>query len=319
MQALVKQKFEEISVKSDIVIADKFAEKFAIKLSFSLSAFDKTVICSDCNAADTKAKLLLNTHKFFSFSPTEIGKFIIVSSNKEHKIDKKIAVNIWYNQQETFLLRLQFVDTIANLAATNKYWYQSSAVTAKETEMMGYRTLKSYGLHDINRNPIDMLYDSNPYQGKNSNWRFEKRKKYNLIPSSNDIEHLKNIRNEYWNKVEDDWVCPICMREKINCVQPSKKNPWVFVIYKKPFFKEDKDCYDKDFLCQQCCRAHNLLHKEVDINNELELASVSLITREELKRLVISYKNDVHEIDNEYLEKHLLQEMEYRLFYIDIE
>lgn len=52
-----------------------------------LERFSRTLICGDCNAADSAAKDQLgDVCKFFSFSPREIQEFIEISPNRHHRI-----------------------------------------------------------------------------------------------------------------------------------------------------------------------------------------------------------------------------------------
>lgn len=69
MEQIVKSLFEKFSTQRNQVVADKLSEKFAVKTAFSLSAYDNTVICFDCNKADTDAKKIVGANKYFSFSP----------------------------------------------------------------------------------------------------------------------------------------------------------------------------------------------------------------------------------------------------------
>jgi len=54
-----------------------------------VSSFRPELVCSECNTADGKAKIILNGKipKYFSFSPSEISQFIIASPNSDHQID----------------------------------------------------------------------------------------------------------------------------------------------------------------------------------------------------------------------------------------
>jgi len=319
MKDLVKEKFEEYAVSCDEAIADKLAEKFAIKLSFALSAYDNTIICSDCNAADAKAKKLVATHKSFSFSPSDISKFIIVTANKEHQIDKEQALEIWLNQQDIFNIRMEFLNSVAKIAATNQYWYKPSDITAKEIVRISQHYMNQYGFFELSHNPEYLLYKSDVYKASSTDkWRTSKALKHGKIPSKQEIQHIINIRNQYWKKVDDDWFCPICQRSKIECVVPSKKNPWVFVIYKKPFYGEDNSYENKQYICNECHKVHTHIHKEVDQEQKLHLSDEALITKDELRELIISCSNDIHELNNEYAEQ-LLEEMKNRYNLIQME
>lgn len=57
--------------------------------------FPGTVICDQCNAADGLAKRKLGLPSDFSFSPTEIGRFIIATPYGKHKIDYDKARSVY--------------------------------------------------------------------------------------------------------------------------------------------------------------------------------------------------------------------------------
>lgn len=53
--------------------------------------FPETVICSSCNSADGAAKRQLKLPKNFSFSPGEIGTFVIATPHEGHAVDLDAA------------------------------------------------------------------------------------------------------------------------------------------------------------------------------------------------------------------------------------
>jgi len=316
MADLVKKRFEELSSKKSKVVADEFSEKFSIRLSFALASYDNTVVCSDCNDADTKAKALAKTHTDFSYSPDDIKQFIIVKNNTEHEINSEVAINIWNNQKDTFKLRMEFLNSIAAIAADNKNWYKPSKKTAKQTESLGKSYIKKYGLDKIQYEPEKLLYKTYIYKGSRDKWRYTKEYKHSKLPTSGDIQHLSQTRGKHWNDIDDSWICPICERTKINCIQPSKKNPWVFLTVNKSFYDDSELEYNnKKTICHECHRVSLHLHKEVDINSEIDLAYYGLITQEELKNCITSFKHNKHEIDNDYV-NNLLYDLDNRFQYL---
>lgn len=57
--------------------------------------FPKTVICGRCNAADGTAKRKLKLPADFSFSPHEIGEFVIAQPHGEHELNFELAEEIY--------------------------------------------------------------------------------------------------------------------------------------------------------------------------------------------------------------------------------
>lgn len=57
--------------------------------------FPRTVLCNQCNAADGAAKRRLQLPQNFSFSPEEIGRFVISTPHAAHKLDYEVAHAIY--------------------------------------------------------------------------------------------------------------------------------------------------------------------------------------------------------------------------------
>lgn len=222
MKDIVRRLFEEISSSRDNVVATELAERFAIRTSFAISAYDNTVICADCNKADGIAKLKAKIHSDFSFSPDEIGCFIKPSSNKAHEIDVGIAKDIWQKGLNTFEKRMQLAKYIAELAASDSHWYQPSSSTAKQVKDTANYRFNLCGLKDLSYEPERLLYNTTPFKGNHSSWRLNSRPPTEGIPTCGQIDHLSRTRGRCWNRYEDKWQCPCCERIKHGCLQPSK-------------------------------------------------------------------------------------------------
>lgn len=305
MKDLVKKRFQELSASKKTVVADSLAEKFATRLSFSFAAYDNTVICSDCNSADMEAKKLINSHKYFSFAPSDISEFIIVNDNLEHQIDEKKAKQIWEGQKEVFKIRMEFLDKLADIAAENTHWYKPSKITAKQTENTAGIYFEKYGLRKLNRGwPENLLYETNKYAGNKSTWRSKSKNISVMPPSNGEIEHMVKLNGKHWNKYDDDWHCPICLRSKVDCIQKSNKGSWFFTTVNKLFLEKNNIHWCENIeICSECSKVVNLIKKEVDILEELTMSDHWFLKVDELKQIVIQSQNTSHAIDNNYFEK----------------
>ncbi|MCD6173426.1 MAG: hypothetical protein J7J96_06505 [Sulfurimonas sp.] len=272
---LAKKRFDIISASKENIVADLTAQKFVERLSYALASYDKTVICSDCNSADKQAKKIVQAHKDFSFSPLEISKFIIVKNNLEHEIDEDIAKELWIKQQETFNTRLKLVDNIANIAAENAHWYQPSDETSVHTRRKANHYFELQGLKNICKYETEtLLYKTVVYSGKMDKWRKESRKLNHKIPTDGEIQHMSNLNGKFWNRLDSDWLCPICYRNKKSCLQPSKKNPWVFQTASKSFYNNSYPRWCEELvICNECHKTTTLIQKEVDLDGELNYSS----------------------------------------------
>lgn len=303
MRDLVKKRFEELSSSRDIVVADKLSEKFALRTSYAISAYDNTIICSDCNEADKNAKRIVGTHRDFSYSPNEIGQFIISRSNKEHEINSDIATKIWNEGSELFQTRMNVLNMLAELAASNSHWYQPSEVTAVQTERRARYSLERYGLRKIHYDPEKLLYSTENFKGPSSSWR---KKENPLIvdrPTNSQLQHLIQTRGNFWKKVEDSWRCPCCKRSKNECIRPSKKNPWVFEIKGMHLFSNDDERWlASETICNDCANVASSIGREVLAGEEIHWTS-SLISILELRQVVIPRPYSQHKINNNEVEK----------------
>jgi rubredoxin len=311
MKDIVRRLFEESSSNRDEVVANVLGERFAVRTSFAISAYDNTVICSDCNKADGVAKKLIKAHKDFSFSPDEIGKFILIKNNEEHEIDQEVAKKIWLEGQDTFNKRLKLGEYIAELAASDSHWYQPSEITAKKTKDRAYGLYRQYGLDQLTHDLTEkLLYNPVPFKGNHTSWRLSFKPIITKKPTGGEIAHLANTRGHYWKQYDDEWSCPCCSRSKYDCVQPSKRNPWVFEVKSFHSHDLDKDVYYKDIkVCNECFNtAYNLckealehVKERVDVDFSVDYLHC-LVKIEELQSIVQPRNNSSHFIENELVD-----------------
>ena len=307
MKEVVKSLFEKFSTSRDRVVANELSERFAIKTAFSLSAYDNTVICFDCNKADADAKKLIGAHKYFSFSPDEIKAFIKTTPNREHQIDEVTAVDVWRRVEPTFRTRMEMAERFARIAAEKMDWYQPSTRTARDTARIAKHFFELNGLLDIDQHePERLLYNTTPFKGENKSWRTTDSLLIRKIPSDNEISHLAATRGNYWRKYDSNWSCPCCDRSKIHCVRPSKKNPWVLEIKTVPLFIERDSSVDyrPDPMCADCIDTAINLGREVqnEGGSVLKFAS-SVITLQELSSIVIARPHSRHLFKNSLIDQ----------------
>lgn len=303
MSDFVNDEFTRISQNRSLVIADLKAERFVKRTAFAFSAYDNTIICSDCNSADAKAKKITKSPKEFSFSPDEIRKFIIIAPNQEHKINESVAMKVWEESKETFTIRCNFVKQIAELAASNTHWYQTSENTARQVERAAEYYMDYYGLKDINHvNPEGLLYKSNKFSGEKDSWRRNQKVRENKPPTKGEIQHLINLDNGLWEKTPDSWACPICMRSKLECVRKSNAGQWKFLLCTSKVFysHESQDHCQYQKVCNDCNTTATHIGSEAEsiANIKLSFSSAS-ITPQELGKVIISTPHSKHMVNND--------------------
>ncbi|MDD9158521.1 hypothetical protein PVK64_20380 [Aliivibrio sp. S4TY2] len=303
MKDVVKELFESFSIKQEVIVADALSEKFAIKTAFSLSAYDNTVVCFDCNKADADAKKIVQAHRYFSFSPKQIGEFVIVTPNEDHRIDPIKAMQVWKEAESIFTIRMQMAEKFARIAAEKKDWYQPSLETATNIVRKARWHFERHGVTKINKyEPEKVLYTPEPFKGKNSSWREKNNPQIWQKPNSKQLEHLASTRGKFWNRYQANWVCPCCNRNKLTCVRPSKKNAWVLEIKSGPMFDvvSSEVNYQAEPMCIDCLNtALNLgreAMKETGIN--IDFPS-SVICIEVLKQIILIRPHSQHNYLNE--------------------
>lgn len=308
MKEVVKSLFEDFSTKRDKIVADEMSEKFAIKIAFSLSAYDNTVVCFDCNKADSDAKKVVGAHRYFSFSPKEISEFILVNPNVEHEIDENAAKDVWSRVKSIFEIRLEMAKKFAYIAADKNDWYQPSEKTAKQIERIAKFNFNLNGLLEIEKHePERLLYNTEPFKGALDSWRRKASHGGVIIkPTEKELSHLEATRGKYWKRYDGKWKCPCCNRTKYECVSPSRKNSWVLEIKSSALFiiNENKVDYRPAPICRDCLDSAINLGREVMkvgcASVEFPSAVVSLM---ELSRSIVAKPHSKHTYENGYIDE----------------
>jgi hypothetical protein len=78
-----------------------------------IERFEQTLICIDCNLAEGQAKLGLAAEidRDFTFTPSEISRFINVGANRLHEVNMEKALLIWTTAKEDFADRIDFTQS----------------------------------------------------------------------------------------------------------------------------------------------------------------------------------------------------------------
>lgn len=307
MKDFVESEFSKFAHNNEHVNADILGVRFIERTAFALSAYDDTVVCSDCNNADAKAKKIALAPPQFSFSPEKIKKFIISKPNVEHQINESIARSLWWECKRTFEIRYLLVKKFAALGATNTHWYQPSKITARQTYRNGTALLKHHGLSNIKPDaPEKLLYKTSKFAGDKSSWRINRQKSVSLPPSDSELRHLINMKKYQWERVSEDWRCPVCQRLKKECVRKSNKGKWDFSI------STSKKLYDENSLnfvismivCNDCSTTATHIGSEVmaEVGETVSYGS-ALVSRDELSSVILATPHGKHEINNSAVER----------------
>lgn len=296
----VRQEFTLASENLPRILADESAKKFFRRIAFGFSAYDNTLVCSDCNEADAKAKKLLKfkSGSYFSFSPKEISEFIIVEPNKAHEIDAEKAYQVWMAAKPMFEKRLELIKHIAYLAATDSHWYQPSEKTAQYEERIGNMLFKHYGLTKLSPSgPEGLLYQTNKHQGLADSWR-RKRNLPNSPPMDGQVRHMAALEYSNFNSFPDDWVCNICHRAKFACIRKANSGKWSFTVSTRTTSGSSRDECE---MCKDCADVSmniGIEVKKLSGNQQLRRLA-SLISLVDLEGIIKPQPHCKHNINNE--------------------
>jgi rubredoxin len=292
---LILRRFHEVSAVRGEVVADDAAQSFVSRAAPLVSAYDETVICADCNGADGKAKRLVPTHPDFSFSPREIGQFVISAPNREHDIDVDRARTIWRDRIPIFEARLRIIEQIVEMGSSNEHWFQPSdnwdrpdgiyltaqvALNRAGYNMAGNVTAYTDGARSV-RKPVRDL----------SAWR-KRRPGRTKVPTPGQIDHVAKVTHfAAWNRVPDKWTCPGCGRNKPAIAKPSAQFPWAIEI-QETYFYDELMGRRKVVCCGDCNHACLALAKEAGLHR----SSVSI---EDVRDIVVPTPHAQHSFQDD--------------------
>tara|TARA_R110002020_G_scaffold69730_9_gene181443 strand:- start:18332 stop:19864 length:1533 start_codon:yes stop_codon:yes gene_type:complete len=197
--------------------------------------FEEALVCSECNAADGKAKLALETDSLFTFAASEIRQFIKPAPHADHEVNVEIARMIWERERPGFERRVALLGTLVDdLVAGNLQRRREGAVRPMSTlERVGADDILWKAFLDASRGTSRRGF----LQGMRSEFLarsvWKDVMKRVRVPtgdrSPTDEEyacHVPNARPQAWAEAGEDWTCPCCGRGKRATMRMSAKKKW---------------------------------------------------------------------------------------------
>jgi rubredoxin len=307
MQDALKRLFQEFSVNRQKVVADQYAEDFAKRSAAMIAAYDPTLICVDCNNADVTAKQTAQAHDDFSFSPQELRRIVKPIPNAPHSIDHQAAKAIWCEQRETFELRMDIANRIAEIAADNQHWFQPGDLRSNPKVIEKHANWFLYSQKQVSSQIFDVLKGprEDPPKKPSSAWRQTAYQAPKTSPTDNEIDHAGMVGNpKYWGLLPEHWQCPGCGRSKREIVRKNKKGEWVFPAGYRLFFNTElpRNCHNV-LNCGDCAKVGEDLGKEAALRLGVSLSSyASYVTLDEIRRCIKPQSHSRHNINNEQVE-----------------
>lgn len=203
----------------------------AINVCAGLSErFREILVCNDCNAADGAAKVELAgvVHPSFSFTPSEIARFIRVAPNRPHEIDLSKALTIWNGVAEDVADRLTFMGVIADRIAAGRHVREGAPYAPHRQASLLTDILVSLGQNE--RSSIEWL--SGPVEARSikrdgfGSSVTKSTRKVASIPTQGDLDRFTaSVRpNNRWHVPSEDWRCGTCSRSRLEMLRKSPKS-----------------------------------------------------------------------------------------------
>lgn len=214
-----------------------------------IERFDDALICNDCNAADgaMKAQLGPEVPSWFSFSPSEIAKFILPGPNVSHALNLDIGAKLWEAVKEDCEDRLGFATLLGARIAAGKHDVERGPWVARHS----YDPALFYKLGTeaaTAHNRIDGLSETLLARSRSTAGRWSAVKNKTTLkvqaPTEEEFAHLDTERtksSKWWRESGDDWSCPGCDRSKFEIVRRSNKGSWLAAIQVASNFTTETD------------------------------------------------------------------------------
>ncbi|MBY5732184.1 hypothetical protein HFO26_18135 [Rhizobium leguminosarum] len=198
--------------------------------------FEDSLICSECNAADGKAKRALQVDPRFSYSAAEIGRFVKPAPNRDHDIDLDCAREIWDEQRPSFERRILLLEMLVDdLVAGHLQRCREGAIPA------GRPLMSRVGIEETLRSAFWSASRGTQNYGQLSGLRADflarsvrkdipqraKRKTDTRIPTDEEYQaYMPETAPQAWAGAAEDWTCPCCARTKRSSMRMSAKKKW---------------------------------------------------------------------------------------------
>jgi rubredoxin len=266
-----------------------------------LVRFDDVVICEDCNNADPKAKKLVTAPRYFTFTPTEIGTFILPQPNKAHDVDEQQARKTYARATQMFDVRVEATMRLARLVLSGRHWYEHQDYSARPgtIERGAASALAMFGLAYSSLSKVEsILLEAPPKKTIYDSWRKVPRRPPSP-PTTNDLTYLVASGNAAWNSVPDSWRCPCCSRSKQETIRPSKKFSWMFKLAEVTFL-EPNGYYGKkkNIVCQACEQTARDFGMEARTHPSVGQNTEPLLFLGELRSILQPQPYSLHNIDD---------------------
>jgi rubredoxin len=212
--------------------------------------FAETLVCMDCNAADAAMKKELGgrVQRAFSFSPSEIGAFVVALPNQPHTLDVEKGKEIWVKADADFLQRLAFVEQISGRLSRglhDREQYTDLYSLADDRDAGMFLSLATEQLGARGRLPqlsLALRARSCANDGHRSASRRAPTRRVRTPTPQEFADHDRAMQKPGpWGKSSADWRCACCSRSKQEIMRISSKGKWTGHIHEICDYREEVD------------------------------------------------------------------------------
>lgn len=277
-----------------------------------IAAHDNVLVCSDCNGADGKAKLLVGAPKHFTFTPKQIGQFVESRPNTAHVLKEDVVRALWNECRPTFFKRLDLATKIVKIAVTDDHWYEP--IPKRNQKRFVFKRATEHALHRHAFRVLNALTGTPKEQEvSRSAWRTDEYKAPRP-PSDAQINTVATVLcPKAWNKVGMEWHCSVCDRSKRDSVRLSNKKKWMFSLSSPDFFSQDTKRGRPLFICGDCGDIGRDLGKEAYLaagfsaDDHTTGGYANYVSVDEVRAIIKPQSHIKHNIKNEEVVKLLPQ------------
>lgn len=210
--------------------------------------FHTTLICNDCNTAEGQAKAMLagDLPGDFSFSPSEIARFITSAPHRMHEVDREIALVLWREARPDVERRLAFLDVLRAQLEAGGLRVEGSpprydrgvyvpALLGRVAERQGQPAESFYRLTST------VLERSVRQDGFGVAKR--PRRPAASRPTARELAAYTASQppEQPWRRVPTDWRCEVCRRDQAEVLRKSGKGAWTGKIHRHAVYLTDDD------------------------------------------------------------------------------
>jgi hypothetical protein len=276
--------------------------------------FTPSILCIDCNAADGAAKgRLPEIHRFFSFSPAEIARFIAITPNREHRVDLEAARGVWMEVRAEFEDRLALADVLRSRLAAGRLSQSVGNVPPRgSSQSLQLRPL--YFIHNqVGRTPGAfgaVQADLSAFEARSvsragvASRPPRPRKAADVAPTDADVEsHGGSGALRYWQGVVPGWRCIACSRSRREILRHSRKGKkrWSGRLWKHQEFRITDlpdsgpfiDGHETHLLCGDCVDVERgVKQRQPELSDTLSFLQIN-----EIAAVITPYINGTHNVD----------------------